>query len=122
MYQVECAALKYYNSVISEKCLYVGMIYNNLSTGQCGFRYISNFSRFESFDDEVDITFVKLYLKGIQQQIQNSILNQYHFRIDEFTKIFVNDFRFTNTMKIEVEEDGDYVTNLTKLYENNIDH
>ena len=43
MYQVEYASLKYYNNVISEECLYIGMLFHNLTTGKRDFRYISNF-------------------------------------------------------------------------------
>lgn len=42
MYQVEYASLKYYNNIISEECLYIGMLFHNLTTGKRDFRYISN--------------------------------------------------------------------------------
>jgi len=116
MYQVEYAALKYYNSVISEECLYIGMLYHNLTTGQRDFRYISNFNRFQSFDDEADVDFVRLYLKGIKQQVENNIFNYDRFDIHEFKRIFVNEFRFSDVMKMEVMEEENYVENLTKLY------
>jgi len=114
MYNVECAALKYYNSAISEECLYIGMLYNNLTTRQRNFRYISNYNRLQLFDDEVDINFIKLYLKGIKQQVED--FDYTDFSIAEFTKIYVNELRFTDIMDIKVKEDEDYVENLTKLY------
>lgn len=116
MYQVEYTALKYYNSIISDECLYVGMLYNNITTGQRDFRYISNFSRFKAFDNEANIDFIKAYLKGIKDETENNIFNYQNFNIKEFTKIFVNEFRFTDIMKIEVDESENYVENLTKLY------
>ena len=117
MYQVEYAALKYYNNVISEECLYVGMLFHNLTTGTRDFRYISNFNRFESFDDEADINFVKLYLNGIKQQVETNILNHNKtFKISDFTKIYVNEFRFSDVRTIEVEENDNYVESLTKMY------
>ena len=116
MYQIEYAALKYYNSVISEECMYIGMLFHNLTTGQRDFRYISNFSRFQAFDDEADVGFVKMYLKGIKTQIETNIFNYNNFSIAEYTRIYVNEFRFTNVMQIEVGEKEDYIENLTKLY------
>lgn len=116
MYQVEYAALKYYNSAISEECLYVGMLFNNLTTGQRDFQYISKISRFASFDDEADVDFVKMYLNGIKQQVENNIFNYQSFDIKSFTKFFVNEFRFTKVMTLDVEEEEDYVTNLSKMY------
>lgn len=116
MYKIQYAALKYYNSVISEECLYIGMLYNNLTTGKRDFRYISNFNRFQSFDDEADVQFIRMYLRGIQQKVENNLFNSEPFNFKEFTKIFINEFRFTEVTEISVDEDEDYVDNLTKLY------
>lgn len=117
MYHVEYSALKYYNNIISEECLYVGMLFHNLTTDEREFRYISNFKRFKAFDDEVEVGFVKSYLAGIKNQVEKSILN-YHvdFSISEFKRIFVNEFRFSDITSIDVKEDENYVDNLTKLY------
>lgn len=117
MYQVEYAALKYYNNVVSDECLYIGMLFHNLTTGKRDFRYISNFSRFQAFDDEADIDFVKLYLAGIKQQVEENIFNyNSSFSISDFKKIYVNEFRFSEITTMEIEETEDYVENLTKLY------
>ena len=117
MYQIEYAALKYYNNVISEECLYIGMLFHNLTTGKRDFRYISNFKRFQSFDDEADIDFVKLYLAGIKQQVEENIFNYNDkFSISDFTKIYVNEFRFSNVTLMDVEDKEDYVDKLTKMY------
>ena len=117
MYQVEYAALKYYNNVISDECLYIGMLFHNLTTGKRDFRYISNFKRFQAFDDEADIDFIKLYLAGIKRQVVISLLNyQDNFSIANFTKIYVNEFRFSEVTTMVVEENDDYVENLTKMY------
>lgn len=117
MYQIEYAALKYYNNVISDECLYIGMLFHNLTTGKRDFRYISNFRRFQSFDDEADVDFVKLYLAGIKQQVEESIFNyKSEFSIADYIKIFVNEFRFSNVTTMEVEDHEDYVESLTKMY------
>lgn len=113
---VEYTALKYYNSAVSEECLYIGMLYNNITTGQRNFKYISNFKRFQAFDDEADINFIKLYLKGLKDQVENNIFNYQTYDLHEFTKIFVNEFRFSDIMKIEVNENEDYINDLTKIY------
>ena len=117
MYQIKYAALKYYNNVISEECLYIGMLFHNLTNGKRDFRYISNFKRFQSFDDEADINFIKAYLSGIKQQVEENIFNyNMNFSISNFTKIYVNEFRFSDITTIEVAENEDYVENLTKMY------
>lgn len=117
MHQVEFAALKYYNNLVSEECLYIGMLFHNLNTGKCDFKYISNFKRFQLFDDEADVDFVKAYLLGIKQQIEsyNNIGNA-EFTLSSYIKIYVNEFKFTKITTIDVEEDENYVDNLTKVY------
>lgn len=117
MYQVEYAALKYYNNIVSEECLYLGMLFHNLNTGKRDFRHISNFKRFQAFDDEADVDFVKTYLSGIKRQVEVNLFNyNQDFSISEFAKIYVNEFRFSETRTISVAEDEDYVENLTKMF------
>lgn len=116
MYQVEYAALKYYNSPISEECLYIGVLYHNITTDQRDFRHISNFKRFEAFDDEADVEFVKMFLKGMGDEVTNNLFNRSEFNMKEFTKVFVNEFRFTEMTLIEAGENENYVDNITKLY------
>lgn len=103
MYQIEYAALKYYNSIMSKKYLYIGILYNNITTRQRDFRYISDFKRFKSFDNEADINFIKTYLKGIKTQVENNIFNYCSlFDINKYIKIFVNEIRFTDVMKMKI--------------------
>ena len=117
MQQVEYAALKYYNNAISEECLYIGMLFHNLSTGKRDFRHISNFKRFQAFDDEADVSFVRSYLNGIKQQVEVNLLNYNHkFSISDFKKIYINEFRFSDVQTIEVSEEEDYVDDFTKMY------
>ncbi len=117
MYQIKFAALKYYNNLISEECLYIGMLFHNLTTRKRDFRYISNFKRFQAFDDEADVDFIKAYLSGIKQQVEKNNFNyNKDFSMSDFTKIYVNEFRFSDITTMEVAEDEDYVENLTKMY------
>lgn len=117
MSRIEYAALKYYNNIISEECLYIGMLYNNLTTGKRDFRYISNFSRLQSFDDEADIDFIKAYLEGIKQQVENNIFNyNTSFDMKEFSRFYVNEFKFSDITVIDVDDNEDYVVNLTKMF------
>ncbi|WP_022768261.1 DUF3037 domain-containing protein [Butyrivibrio sp. NC2007] len=117
MSKIEYAALNYYNNIISDECLCVGVLFHNISTGQRDFRYISNFKRFQAFDDEADIMFVKTYLAGIKQQVEMNIFNyDSDFSIENYKKRYVNEFRFSNVIALDVADDEDYVDNYTKVY------
>lgn len=113
MYHIEYAALNYYHSPISDECLCIGVLFNNITTGQRDFKYISNFRRFHSFDDEADINFVKLYLRGIQEETENY---KQKFDLDSYVKVYANEFRFSSIRTLAVNENENYVEDLSKIY------
>lgn len=115
MYQVEFAPLNYYNSIISQECLCVGILFHNLNTGRIDFKSITNFKRFKSFDDEMDPEFIKLYLSGIKDEVEHSIFKN-SFSIREYIKTYVNELRFSQPKKLDFKEDEDYVDILTKMF------
>lgn len=47
---------------------------------------------------------------------ENFFNYNFKFFISDFTKIYVNEFRFSNVTVMEVEENENYVENLTKMY------
>jgi hypothetical protein len=88
MYCIEYTALNYYHSPISNECICLGLLFHNVTTGQRDFKYISNFKRYYSFDDEADVEFVKLYLKydiekaqGLNRNEEKNSLDNLVFRI-----------------------------------------
>lgn len=113
---IEYAALKYYNSSVSEECLYVGMLFNNLSQNKRIFKSIKNFKRLSSFDDEICIEFFRDYLESIKTEVENSIFNYENiFNMNDYIKPFVNELRFS-TIKSEKTDDPDFVENMAKLF------
>lgn len=117
MNEVEYAALKYYNNIISDECLYIGILFHNLTNGKRDFRHISNFKRLQSFDDEIDIDFIKTYLHGIKEQVEENLFNrEKDFSINDFSRIYVNEIKFAKSNIIRVNDNDDYVEKLTKMY------
>lgn len=117
MCHIEYAALNYYHSPISDECLCIGVLFHNVTTGKRDFKYISNFQRFHSFDDEADIDFVKLYLRGIKEEVETSVFNySQKFDLNEFIRVYANEFRFSSVKRLNVSEDEDYVSELSKVY------
>ena len=117
MHHIEYAALNYYHSPISDECLCLGVLFHNITTGQRDFRYISNFQRFHSFDDEADVEFVKLYLKGIKEEVETSLFNfNKEFSLKVYTRVYANEFRFSSIRSIAVEDNENYVEELSKIY------
>lgn len=114
MYYVEYATLNYYPSPTSDKCLCIGVLFHNITTGQTDFKYISNFQRFRAFDDEADIDFVKLYLKGVKNEIDNYHNKEFDFA--SYIKSYANEFRFSVIMKFSVDENINFIEDLSRLY------
>lgn len=117
MCQIEYATLNYYHSPISDECLCVGILFHNLTTGKRDFKYISNFQRFHAFDDEADVDFVRMYLRGIKEEVETTIFNYADkFSLTNYTRVFANEFRFSSVKSLVVAEDEDYVKNFTSIY------
>jgi hypothetical protein len=117
MYCIEYTALNYYHSPISNECICLGLLFHNVTTGQRDFKYISNFRRFHSFDDEADVEFVKLYLKGIKEEIENTVFNySKKFDLEAYIRVYANEFRFSSIKKLNVEDNENYIDDLFKVY------
>ena len=117
MYNIEYAALNYYHSPISDECLCVGVLFHNVTNGQRDFKYISNFQRFHAFDDEANIDFVKLYLRGIKGEVETSVFNfDKEFELASYIRAYANEFRFSPVRTLSVDENENYVEDLSKLY------
>lgn len=117
MYNIEYAALNYYHSPISDECLCIGVLFHNVTTGQRDFKYISNFQRFHSFDDEADVDFVKLYLRGIKEEVETSVFNYNDsFNLSSYIRVYANEFRFSSIRSLSVDENENYVEDLLKIY------
>lgn len=113
---IQFSSLKYYNSCISEECLYVGMLFHNITTGERCFKTIKKLSRLEAFDDEVDIDFFKSYLKSIKDEVEDSIFNYgKEFDLESYIKLFVNELRFSKIIITETD-DPKFTANMSKLY------
>lgn len=117
MNHIQYSALNYYHSPISDECLCLGVLFHNLTTGQRNFKYITNFKRFQAFDDEADINFVRAYLVGIKEDVETNILNyRDSFDLQTYIKVFANEFRFSAIKKLNVDDNEDYVNSLIKVY------
>lgn len=116
MKKIEYAALKYYNSCISEECLYVGMLFNNLTDNERKFVSIKNFKRLSVFDDDVDIEFFKDYLKSIKDEVETNIFNyDKDFVLKDYIRPFTNELRFSKITTVLTDE-SNFIENICKLY------
>lgn len=116
MKKIQYTSLKYYNSIISDECMYVGMLFHDITSDERCFKYIRNFKRLEVFDDEADIEFIKLYLQGIKDEVESNMFNYEKFNIKEYIRYYVNEFKFTNVNTYIADDYENYVEELSKVY------
>lgn len=93
MYEVKFSTLSYYPDLFLKSNLAVGVAfqivgpYNEVYNVM---KIIPQKSKIASFDDEIDINFVKLFLNGVKDEFEN-----YHYdKIEQYVVTFVNNFKF----------------------------
>lgn len=64
------------------------------------FTYTDNFSPIKEIDDEIDLKLVRCLLLGIKEDVEV----QKDFSIREFTRYYVNEFRFDDERTVETED------------------
>lgn len=113
---IQYAGLKYYNSCVSDECLYIGMLFNDITTNTRIFKSIKNFRRLQSFDDEISIDFFKAYLKSIKEEVECSIFNfKEKFNMEEYVKYYTNEIRFSDIKTVETDDDS-FIENTCKIF------
>ena len=75
MCKVQFSALSYYPSIVTNENVNVGILFHNLATDERTFHIMKNWNRLESFDDELDIEFMKKYLYGIKNECERNLMN-----------------------------------------------
>lgn len=105
----------YNNAAISEECLCVGVLFHNLTTREKKFNGIKNFKRLQSFNDDIDISFMRVYLDGMKNQIETEMFYLHtSFVLENFIKSFVGELKFNGIIKCTTE-DEDFIDNTTRV-------
>lgn len=115
MKRIEYAALNYYPTMVSSECICIGVLFHNLDDGEIKFSHIHNYKRFQTFDDEISLKYIRNFLTNLE----SDILYEYdvtNFNLSNYTEEFVNNYRFQAVKRVEVEENEDYITQLSKVY------
>lgn len=116
MEKIEYATLKYYNSCVSEECLNVGMLFNNVTHNYTTFIPIKNFKRLATFDDDINIDFFKSYLQSIKDEVEGNVFNyKNQFNMKDYIKPYVNELRFSNVIT-EITDDNMFIDSICKLF------
>ena len=109
------SVLRYSPSKIAGETINLGIIYADEQNDVREFKHTQKLARIKKFDDEISLDVVKDLLKGIQFDINNSLLNR-SFSLDEYIKFYINNFFFDEPKLIYYENWEATVERINKLY------
>ena len=102
---VEFSVLSYYPSLVTDENINVAIAFNIKPQNKRIFYITNNWRRLESFDDELDISFMKKDLQGIRADFENSLFNDSaEFNFKEFIRFYVNELRFNPIESMRTED------------------
>lgn len=104
------AVLRYVPDENREEFINIGLVFHCPDDGYIDFKITNNFSRVTAFDDEIDISFLKLILDGIKEDLSQSTITGPAFEdlnspkfLDNYTRHFVNQIQFSRVRSIRTE-------------------
>lgn len=107
--------LKY--QLITNESMNIGVLFHNLDTDERKLDLIKKWSRLKSFDDELNIDILKIFLRGINDEIQSNIFNRnVVFDIRDYRMKFVNELRFTDVYEGNAESFQHYIEECKKNF------
>ena len=117
MSTVYYSVLSYYPSFITNENVNLGVLFYVVENNYASFYSIKRWERVRAFDDEVDIDFMKDYLKGLSQDVESNLFNyQNKFNIEEFVRYYVNEYKFSNIQTVETDEVDIFIDETKKMY------
>lgn len=115
--KVEFSVLSYHPSLVTDENINVAIAFSVAPSNKREFYITNNWKRLESFDDELDISFMKKDLRGIKADFENSLFNDCsEFDMRDFVRFYVNELRFSHIEEVEVDNTLDFIECTKKVY------
>ena len=121
--KVSYAILQYIPSHDRIERINIGVVLHSPEDDFMEMILITNFERLKHFDDELDISFIKEYLKSLKESFTYDISTSSEMDIrninllKELTSVYINQFVFINYTNLEIEEDcNTFLDSLRKGY------
>lgn len=117
------AILRYVPDEYREEFINIGLTMHNLTDCSIKTKLTTNYSRVKSFDDEIDLEFLKVILEGIEEQFSISTVSGPSLKIlsnddflEESTRYYVNQLQFNEIRNIYSEDVDKDFDDLFKTY------
>ncbi len=110
------SVLRYSPSKVAGEKINLGIIFSDEENERHEFKCTNKLKRIASFDNEISIETVRSLLKGIKLDVDNSLLTDGNFDLDEYIQFFINDFYFDEPKKLYYDVWEDTVERINKSY------
>lgn len=114
--EMEFAVLSYYPSVVTSENINVGIALHNKNNDARRFHLMKNWRRLESFDDELNIEYMRTYLNGIKAEVENNLFNEGSFSLESYVQGFVNELRFGEVCSAKTNDVDEFIDQTCKIY------
>jgi len=111
------SVLRYFPSKIAGEAINLGIIFVSENEEERAFAHIQKWNRLKSFDDEVNISLVKLLIEQMKEDVEGTLLNQGKvFSLEKYIRNYVNEFSFSQIERIPYESFYETKEQIQKLY------
>lgn len=119
---VKFAIMKYVPNYERDERINIAVILHSPKDKFMSIKIIENWRRLKEFDDELDIDFMKSYLKTIEEQFNYNIINSQTMNIEDdcllekMTQYYINQFTFVISNIIIESKCEEFLTKLKNNY------
>lgn len=103
MLKIKYTSLCHYPSLVSNDCITLAVFFYIDILKEIRVEKIRNWKRVSSFNDELDIELLKIQIQDMEEELK-LFVNDRNFRLEEYTKFYVNNIRFEPIQQSEIEE------------------
>lgn len=116
--QVLFSVLSYHPSFITTESINVGILFHDIKNDIRIFETTSNWNRVKTFDDEIDINYIKAVLDGIKNEVENCDLFSFseEFNMEQYVKFYVNELKFSEVAPANTDSFEDFIEETKKIF------
>lgn len=116
--QILFSILSYHPSFITTESINVGILFHDIVNDIRIFETTSKWNRVKSFDDEVDVNYIKAILDGIKNEVENSSFFKHdeEFNMEQYIRFYVNELKFSEVVPANTDSLEDFIIETKKIF------
>jgi len=114
---LQFSVLSYYPSFVTQENINIGLLFYIIDTNEASFYSIRKWDRVRAFDDELDVDFMKDYLKGLSYEVNSGLFSHnIKFDMDQFVKHYINEYKFSRIQTVDCQDVDEFIETTKKVY------